>query len=202
VANRAQAERPSNEVSAAYIRVVSKLGHAVKKDAGAAYGNYATLGAVLRKISPALHEEGLAITQYIESAGANCPACSEDNHTLMLITEIVGENGTRQRIAVCPLWTAKRDMQALGSAITYARRYSLMVAFGLAGEDDEGQATVAVQAAAPDYASGAVAVAAVAAEEWQDYTFICAKCGVERTQKCKKKPWPGFSCKECWKAGR
>ena len=34
----------------------------------------------------------------------------------------------------------KKDMQALGSAETYARRYSLMALFGLAPEDDDGNA--------------------------------------------------------------
>ena len=38
-------------------------------------------------------------------------------------------------------------MQALGSAITYARRYSLLAIYGLAGDDDdaEGSAPVAVK---------------------------------------------------------
>jgi len=37
-----------------------------------------------------------------------------------------------------PLLMPKNDMQALGSAITYARRISLVSLFGLAAEDDDG----------------------------------------------------------------
>jgi hypothetical protein len=35
----------------------------------------------------------------------------------------------------------KHDAQGYGSALTYARRYSLMAACGIAPEDDDGQAT-------------------------------------------------------------
>ena len=37
----------------------------------------------------------------------------------------------------------KRDAQGYGSALTYARRYGLQTAFGLATEDDDGNAAVA-----------------------------------------------------------
>jgi hypothetical protein len=35
-----------------------------------------------------------------------------------------------------------KGMQAVGSAITYARRYSLMALLGIAAEDDDGKAAV------------------------------------------------------------
>jgi hypothetical protein len=37
---------------------------------------------------------------------------------------------------------AKQDPQGYGSALTYARRYSLMTACGIAPEDDDGNAAV------------------------------------------------------------
>ena len=42
-----------------------------------------------------------------------------------------------------PLIVQKNDMQGLGSAITYARRYGLMSMAGIAPEDDDGNAAAA-----------------------------------------------------------
>jgi hypothetical protein len=41
---------------------------------------------------------------------------------------------------------AKQDPQGYGSALTYARRYSLMAACGIAPEDDDGNAATRKQA--------------------------------------------------------
>jgi len=44
---------------------------------------------------------------------------------------------------------AKRDAQGFGSALTYARRYALQTAFGLATEDDDGNAATKPQESEP-----------------------------------------------------
>ena len=44
----------------------------------------------------------------------------------------------------------KRDAQGYGSALTYARRYGLQTAFGLATEDDDGNAAVASHQGQPE----------------------------------------------------
>ena len=46
-----------------------------------------------------------------------------------------------------PLLIGRHDMQGLGSAITYARRYALMAMVGLAPEDDDGNKAAASPAA-------------------------------------------------------
>ncbi len=42
--------------------------------------------------------------------------------------------------AVYPVNPVKNDPQGIGSALTYARRYSLMALLGIAAEDDDGEA--------------------------------------------------------------
>lgn len=42
-------------------------------------------------------------------------------------------------ISYTPLYRGKNDMQALGSAITYARRYSLSSMLGVMADDDDGK---------------------------------------------------------------
>jgi len=44
----------------------------------------------------------------------------------------------------------KRDAQGYGSALTYARRYGLQTAFGLATEDDDGNAAVSSHQGQPE----------------------------------------------------
>jgi len=44
----------------------------------------------------------------------------------------------------------KQDAQGYGSALTYARRYSLMTALGIAPEDDDGHAASAATAKADE----------------------------------------------------
>ena len=48
---------------------------------------------------------------------------------------------------------SKQDPQGYGSALTYARRYSLMSACGIAPEDDDGNAASKAQAKGPDVAA-------------------------------------------------
>jgi hypothetical protein len=45
---------------------------------------------------------------------------------------------------------SKQDAQGYGSALTYARRYSLMAAFGVPAEDDDGNAAVKRPQAEPE----------------------------------------------------
>jgi hypothetical protein len=53
-----------------------------------------------------------------------------------------------------PLIVNKRDMQGLGSALTYARRYGLMAMAGISADDDDGNA--AAKAAPPAQAKPSV----------------------------------------------
>ena len=92
---------------------------------------FASLGAILDAVEDALLAEGLLLVQttgYTE-LGA------------VLRTELILVAEPGQRISsVYPLAPAKgNDPQALGGALTYARRYQALTILGLVPEDDDGE---------------------------------------------------------------
>ena len=93
---------------------------------------YADLAAVMDACLPALNRHGIAVVQ---------PFVSSDFGNAVK-TVLIHESGETLECAV-PLIVGKNDMQGLGSAITYARRYGLMAMAGIAPEDDDGNAAVA-----------------------------------------------------------
>lgn len=93
---------------------------------------YADLGAVLDACQTALHSNGFAIMQ----------PCGKDEFGAFVDTVLAHESGETLTSRVY-LVVGKNDMQGVGSAITYARRYGLLGMTGLAPEDDDGEATKA-----------------------------------------------------------
>jgi len=102
----------------------------VKKDAQNPFykSNYSTLESVIETITPTLKEVGLGFIQI--------PKPKE------LTTIIYDSESLEQIEGSIELILEKPDMQKLGSAITYARRYALVTMFGLEQEDDDGNKTI------------------------------------------------------------
>ncbi len=96
--------------------------------AGARRYNYEVLADVLDIVKPALFANGLCLKQGVSM---------EDGTTVMRTG--VGYGDAVYILDTLPI-TIPADPQAAGSAITYARRYGLKTAFGLAGVDDDGEA--------------------------------------------------------------
>lgn len=94
---------------------------------------YADLGNVMDACLPALNKYGIAVVQ---------PFITDDINGKAVKTVLIHESGETLECAV-PLIIGKNDMQGLGSAITYARRYGLMAMAGIAPEDDDGNAAAA-----------------------------------------------------------
>lgn len=92
---------------------------------------YADLSEVVRVALPALSKHGLAWFSRYDATGDGC----------MVSVIAHGASDTSVECPV-PLLLNKRDMQGLGSAMTYARRYGLLSLTGLAPEDDDGNAAV------------------------------------------------------------
>jgi hypothetical protein len=125
----------AEESLAAALLAVQKRDIRVVKDAKANYGRYATLGNVIDALRPALNEEALVVTQFPSHiSGAGTPA---------LTTEVVFAP-TGESVSYTAALVIDRDnMQGMGSALTYARRYALVGIFLLdADEDDDAQSTV------------------------------------------------------------
>lgn len=95
--------------------------------AGAYSYSYATIADALGMARPILSKHGLALMQTAETT-------AEDVIVHTTIMHSSGEFITHQPTRLA----SGADAQKTGSAITYARRYSLMAALGLATEDDDG----------------------------------------------------------------
>jgi hypothetical protein len=93
---------------------------------------YADLSSVLETIRPVFAKYGMAVTQETSP--------SEDG--VIVETVVLHSSGEERRFGQLFVPANKRDAQGAGSALTYARRYSLVTAFGVPTEDDDGNAAV------------------------------------------------------------
>ena len=117
------------ELAGALAAVQGQLGGVAKTSKGYNY-QYADLATVWDSIRKPLSENGLAVVQTTDN---------DDNGNPIIITTLIHTSGEwiSGRLAVKPV---KPDPQALGSAITYGRRYALMAIVGVAPADDDGAA--------------------------------------------------------------
>lgn len=118
-------------MSTDHIKALSKvqkdLKHAKKDDKGA-FGKYADLATVYEVIRKPLVDNGFS---YIHSL------TTQENGDHFVDTLLMHETGGTFKTSL-PLIINKRDMQGLGSAITYAKRYGISMIVGLASEEDDG----------------------------------------------------------------
>lgn len=91
---------------------------------------YADLAGCLEAVNDALLNHGIAIIQ--ETA--------ESDTGVVVETVFIHESGETIRGGKLHVPASKQDPQGYGSALTYARRYSVMAACGIAAEDDDGNA--------------------------------------------------------------
>lgn len=117
-------------ISAAFVKARKAMGGTVAKDAQGNFGKYATLAAIVEATTDVLADNGLAVVQ----------EASTDEAGLVVETWIVHESGALMQFSPLTLPLTDRRPQAVGSAITYARRYALAAICGLAPDDDDGQA--------------------------------------------------------------
>lgn len=91
---------------------------------------YADLSTCVKAVIDALNNNGIALIQ-------NCHPCPDG---VSVETVFYHESGEIINCGILHVPAAKNDPQGYGSALTYARRYSLMAACGIAPEDDDGNA--------------------------------------------------------------
>jgi hypothetical protein len=91
---------------------------------------YVDLAGCIEAVVDALNSAGIALVQ----------RTSEDSTGVTVETVFVHESGETLECGKLHVPAAKQDPQGYGSALTYARRYSLMAACGIAPEDDDGNA--------------------------------------------------------------
>lgn len=108
------------------------------KDGRAGYSyQYADLADVLRVALPVLAKHGLCILQPSGVEQHFGDIRSQDQCCVRVETLLAhGESNCRICVSI-ELWVQGASPQAVGSAITYARRYSLTSLLGIAAEDDD-----------------------------------------------------------------
>jgi hypothetical protein len=119
-------------LATALAKAQSELSNPKKTSANPFFkSKYADLSEVINVSKSILAEHGLSILQL--------PSFSEGQvHVETVITHSTGEFISD----VLSLPVAKQDAQSVGSAITYARRYSWAAICGLAQEDDDAESAI------------------------------------------------------------
>ena len=117
-----------NELAAALSKAQGVLRNAEKDGTNPHFrSKYATIESIWDAIRDPLTRNGLAVIQAMQGSG----------ESLSLITTLVHSSGQWVRSEI-PLISGKPTPQALGSAVTYMRRYALAAIVGAtSGEDDD-----------------------------------------------------------------
>lgn len=122
------------QIAEALVSAQKEIKFAIKDSTNPHFkSKYANINSTIDAIKPALNNNGIAFLQSLSPS---------DDSKLHLTTRLIHSSGEWiEDTAVCPL--QKQDAQAVGSAISYIRRYSLAAFLGLYSDtDDDGQATV------------------------------------------------------------
>lgn len=93
---------------------------------------YVDLAGCVEAVIDALNDNGVFLLQKTFE-------CSDG---VIVETIFVHESGEMLECGLLHFPATKHDPQGYASALTYARRYSLMAACGIAPEDDDGNATI------------------------------------------------------------
>jgi hypothetical protein len=125
------------EIASALVKAQKEFGPALKTSTNPHFRNkYAALDACIEAVIDALNNNGIMLMQQTSMC--------EDG--VIVETLFIHESGEMMGGGKLHVPAAKQDPQGYGSALTYAKRYSLQSACGIAPEDDDGEhATKSVQ---------------------------------------------------------
>lgn len=126
------------KIAPAFVAAKRAFGPALKDRSNPAFkSKYADLGACIDAVEDALLANSIAA--YHES--------SLDDTGITIECVLLHESGETIRGGKLHVPAVKHDPQGFGSAMTYARRYSLMAVCGIAPEDDDGNAAAKAKSA-------------------------------------------------------
>lgn len=146
---------------------------------------YADLSVCIESVIDSLHNNGIALIQ----KNHDC------ENGIKVETILLHESGEQFSGGILHVPAIKNDPQAYGSALTYARRYSLMATCGIAPEDDDGNAaskpkesTAPKQVETPKPVSlitmdQVAEIQALANDAGVELSAICAACKVDSLNK-------------------
>ena len=121
-------------IATALVKAQREFGPALKTSTNPHFrSKYADLSACIEAVIDGLNNNGIALLQPMH----------ESDNGVTVETLFLHESGEMLSAGKLHVPAAKQDPQGYGSALTYARRYSLMAACGIAPEDDDGNAAKA-----------------------------------------------------------
>lgn len=155
------------KIASALVKAQKGFGAALKTSSNPHFkSRYADLAACVEAVIDSLNENGLALIQQTHECDSG----------VIVETMFIHESGETFSAGKLHVPASKNDAQGYGSALTYARRYSLMAACGIAPEDDDGNAATAsppVRKAAP------APVKTIGAGELETINNLAKQAGVE-----------------------
>lgn len=121
------------ELYSAFVKAQAQISKAAKDSTNPHFkSKYADLESVIDAVKPALIANGLAFIQKYHDC--------EDG--VRVETVIIHESGQELSCGILHIPANKKDAQGFGSAASYAKRYSLQSALGVAASDDDGNFAV------------------------------------------------------------
>ena len=118
-------------ISSALVKAQKGFAPALKSSSNPHFkSRYADLAACVEAVIDSLNANGIMLSQQTR----------ECENGVIVDTVFIHESGEMLSCGPLHVPASKQDAQGYGSALTYARRYSLMAACGIAPEDDDGNA--------------------------------------------------------------
>ena len=173
-----QKETPiGKQIAAAFVKAQKAFGPALKTSTNPHFrSKYADLSNCVEAVIGALNDNGIGLMQ----------RTYESKDGVMVETVFIHESGETMECGLLHVPASKQDPQGYGSALTYARRYSLLAATGLAPEDDDGNAsrrtTVESKVDASQMADHIAAIDASASKEELQTTYAAAYAACDGDQ--------------------
>lgn len=119
---------PCDKLMAALSKMQGELKMATKDNNNPYFkSKYADLATCITTAKKPMADNGLAVSQH----------CGFDGNCVKCVT-VLGHSSGQYMASTCVIPVTKKDAQGVGSAITYARRYSFSAVIGLSQEDDDG----------------------------------------------------------------
>ena len=157
----------------AFIAAQKEFGPALKTSTNPHFrSRYADLSACVEAVIDALNVNGLGLVQVTHPCESG----------VSVETVLVHESGQTMTSGVLHVPASKQDAQGYGSALTYARRYSLMAICGIAPEDDDGnKASKPIEVKAKDIKVERVSVVNKITGEVTEVLNTTKKSRIEKT---------------------
>jgi hypothetical protein len=143
-------------IATSLVKAQKEFGPALKTATNPHFrSKYADLASCVEAVMDALNNNGIYLLQKTH----------DQQNGIMVETVFVHESGEMLNCGNLYFPASKNDAQGFMSALTYARRGSLMAACGIAPEDDDGNAATRKAAPTPDITDHLAAIEASATSD-------------------------------------